>query len=236
MVRKEHESLILRRTRVICITDSLSLPPSLLSLTLSLSLSLLPPSLPPDNDYEIGEEPEHTWGWDRYKGKPQLKRSRGRGRGKTKRHNNLKLDGWLSKRKKINNLIDECETILSAASQSLAKKLESSSDEASCSPLTTANLSSLPGCGKFKDESTQDEDSDSDTVIYDYEEEEVGGVKGAGPSCGKTAAAVTSSMVECPLCGELFPHYAIEVHAGNCGEPQTAVSAYSKMTAPIVID
>ena len=141
----------------------------------------------------------------------------------------------MSKRKKINNLIDECETILSAASESLAKKLESSSDEASCSPLTTANLSSLPGCSKFKDESTQEEDSDSDdTIIYDYEEEEVGGVKGAGPSCGNP---VTSSMVECPLCGELFPHYAIEVHAGNCGEPQTAVSAYySKMSAPIIID
>lgn len=140
----------------------------------------------------------------------------------------------MSKRKKINNLIDECETILSAASESLAKKLESSSDEASCSPLTTANLSSLPGCSKFKDKSTQEEDSDSDdTIIYDYEEEEVGGVKGAWPSYGNT---VTSSMVECPLCGELFPHYAIEVHAGNCGEPQTGVSAYSKMTAPIIID
>ena len=203
-----------------------------ISLSLSLSLSLHSPFLPPpDNDYEIGEEPERTWGWDRYKGKPKLKRSRGQG--KTKRPN-LKLDGWLSKRKKINNLIDECETILSAASEHLAKKLESSSDEAplpSCSSLTAVNLSSLPGC---KEKNTEDEESDSDTVIYDYNEEEVGGDKGEEPGCNKMAAA--TSMVECPVCGEFFPRYAIELHAGGCGETQTAVSAYSSITMPIVID
>ena len=124
---------------------------------------------------------------------------------------------------------------MSAASEHLAKKLESSSNEAplpSCSSLTAANLSSLPGCSK--DERTQDEgsDSSSDTVIYDYEEE-VGGDKGEEPSCDKLAAV---SMVECPLCGELFPRYAIEVHAGSCGETQTAVSAYSNVTMPIIID
>ena len=94
--------------------------------------------------------------------------------------------------------------------------------------LTAADLSSLPGCSS-KDEKTQDEDSDCDTVIYDYEEE-AGGDKGEEPSC------VAVSMVECPLCGELFPRYAIEVHAGSCGETQTAVLAYSNVTMPIIID
>ena len=204
---------------------------SFLSLSLSLSLSLLLP-LSTDNDYEIGEEPEHTWGWDRYKGKPKLRRN---GRGKTRKHDNSKLDGWMSKRKKINNLIDECETILSAASEHLTKKLESSNEAPdSSSSLSAANLSSLPGCskdGKTKG-CMESEDSDCDTVIYDYKEE-VGGDKGEEPSCDK--AAVSTSIVECPLCGEFFPRYAIEVHAGNCGEPQIAASAYS-IAMPIIID
>ena len=204
------------------------------SLTLSLSLSLshsyfLPFSLHSDNDYEIGEEPEHTWGWSRYKGKPKL-----RGRGKTPKHHSTKLDGWLSKRKKINNLIDECDAILNSASDRLSKTKETLPKSPS---LTAVNLASLPG-NSLKDANTkrEEKDSDSETVIYDYEE---GRATNIGEESGcQGDGRVSPPMVECPLCGNFFPQYAIEVHAASCSENSlpTATSVNNVAIPVIMID
>ena len=197
----------------------------MLPLSLTLSLSSLSPSFPPlDNDYEIGEEPEHTWGWNRYKGKGKKS-----GRGKTPRHYATKLDGWMSKRKKIYNLIDECDAILTSASDRLDRLKSKESDANTVpSPLTAANLSSLPGSSKMDDKKTEG-DSDSDTVTYDYEGEE-----GRDGGKGRGDSNKASAMVECPLCGEMFPCYAIEVHAGSCGDNSSPVGL--SVYGPIVID
>ena len=64
-----------------------------------------------DNEYEIGQEPENTWGW-------------GRGQKKGRKRNSVShreragwkdLGGWLTKRKKINGMIDQCWAILDKA-------------------------------------------------------------------------------------------------------------------------
>ena len=165
-----------------------------------------------DNDYEIGEEPEHTWGWNRYKGKSKS------GRGKKKRQAST-LDGWLTKRKKINNLIDECDAILNSASDRLSK----STNEAPT--VTAVGVVTLPGSSPGGKKREQNEDSDSDTVSYD------GSDKEEEPSC-QPSMSKPASLVECPLCGHFFPHYAIEVHAGSCGESPYFPSA----PVPIVLD
>ena len=171
------------------------------------------PFLLTDNDYEIGEEPEHTWGWNRYKGKAKTGR---------KRHSK-KLDGWLSKRKKINTLIDECDAILTSASDRLSK----STNEGPSTAAGDTAAASLPGCSTGTEQKSEDSDN-----VYDYNEDGDGG--------GCQSGGKASSLVECPLCGCFFPHYAIEVHAGSCGEspylPTRAASVYGGAPGPIVID
>ena len=41
---------------------------------------------------------------------------------------------------------------------------------------------------------------------------------------------------ECPLCGDMFPDYAIELHASSCGENPTDSSNNSTQTTAIVLD
>ena len=119
---------------------------------------------------------------------------------------------------------------MTSASDRLSKSKDHSTNEAPS--LTAVNLSSLPGTTK-KD---GDEDSDSDTVDYDYEEKEGGG-GGERDGAGFQTGSKASTMVECPLCGQLFPHYAIEVHAGGCGENSSSVGAsVYGMAMPIIID
>ena len=60
-----------------------------------------------DNDYEIGEEPENTWGW----GKSRKQRPHGN-RGKRVSH---KETGWIRKRKKLDSMIEHCSDILKKA-------------------------------------------------------------------------------------------------------------------------
>lgn len=66
-----------------------------------------------DNDYEIGEEPEMEWGWDKFKGKPRLKGGR-KGRSSPSGQDST-LSCWISKRKKLDNMIDHCSDILERA-------------------------------------------------------------------------------------------------------------------------
>ena len=64
-----------------------------------------------DNEYEIGQEPENTWGWGRGQ-----KKGRKRNSGSHKQREGWKdLGGWLTKRKKINGMIDQCWAILDKA-------------------------------------------------------------------------------------------------------------------------
>ena len=58
----------------------------------------------PDNDYEIGEEPEITWGWNKFKGKPRRRNAP-----------SSKVSGWISKRKKLNGIIEQCSDIFKKA-------------------------------------------------------------------------------------------------------------------------
>ena len=70
---------------------------------------LIPPA---DNDYEIGEEPESTWGWNKFTGKPKRLKSSAGGRRKKGRNGDT---GWLSKRKKLSSMIEHCSDVLSKA-------------------------------------------------------------------------------------------------------------------------
>ena len=64
-----------------------------------------------DNEYEIGQEPENTWGWGRGQ-----KKGRKRNSGSHRERAGWKdLGGWLTKRKKINGMIDQCWAILDKA-------------------------------------------------------------------------------------------------------------------------
>lgn len=60
-----------------------------------------------DNDYEIGEEPEKTWGWNKFKGKPKKRGDRSRKR--------AEVSGWISKRKKLTGMIGQCSEIFKKA-------------------------------------------------------------------------------------------------------------------------
>ena len=112
-------------------------------------------------------------------------------------------------------MIDECDAILNSASDRLSK----STNEAPS--VTSVDIASLPGSSK---KTEQNEESDSDTVSYDGSDQE----EEASCQC----ITKPPSLVECPLCGNFFPHYAIEVHAGSCGESPYFPSA----PVPIVLD
>lgn len=79
-----------------------------------------------DNDYEIGEEPEMTWGWSKFKGKP--KRSRGSS-------NSGGVSGWISKRKKLNSMIELCSDVFKKAGHG-----EETTSETTAEPSEKARL------------------------------------------------------------------------------------------------
>lgn len=61
-----------------------------------------------------------------------------------------------------------------------------------------------------------DSDSDSDaTVIMDYTDNQP---PTTTTPVSKPSPVVTESSVDCPLCGQSFPTYAIELHAANCND------------------
>lgn len=70
-----------------------------------------------DNDYEIGEEPEMTWGWNKFKGKPK-RRSKG-----TPSNG---VSGWISKRKKLSGMIEQCSDLFKKAGHN--EKTETTSE------------------------------------------------------------------------------------------------------------
>ena len=126
-------------------------------------------------------------------------------------------------------MIDECDAILNSASNRLAKGKDGTNEASS---LTATNLASLPGSTKDSWKMKGEED-DCDTVIYDYDQESRD--EAEEPSCGASCPKA-SSLVECPLCGQFFPHYAIELHAGSCGEHPLPTAATYGIAMPIIID
>lgn len=61
-----------------------------------------------DNNYEIGEEPENTWGWGK------CKKSRPQGT-RGKRASRKETGGWISKKRKLDSMIEHCSDILKKA-------------------------------------------------------------------------------------------------------------------------
>ena len=70
------------------------------------------------------------------------------------------------------------------------------------------------------------DDSDT-TVICDYD-----GIDGA-TSGDDVRGREEPVFVECPLCTQLFPEYAIEVHASSCGDEPNSVPCSN---IPIIVD
>ena len=70
------------------------------------------------------------------------------------------------------------------------------------------------------------DDSDT-TVMCDYD-----GIDGA-TSGDDIRGREEPVFMECPLCEQLFPEYAIEVHASSCGDE---LSSVSRSNIPIILD
>lgn len=80
-----------------------------------------------DNDYEIGEEPEQTWGWSKSKC-----HGSGRGRRRVGKRTNESSGGilpWLSKRKKLDSMIECCSDILKRAGHGSSKSAENVAED-----------------------------------------------------------------------------------------------------------
>ena len=71
------------------------------------------------------------------------------------------------------------------------------------------------------------DDSDT-TVICDYD-----GIDGATSGDNVVRGREEPVFVECPLCTQLFPEYAIEVHASSCGDEPNSVPCSN---IPIIVD
>lgn len=152
-----------------------------------------------DNGCEIGQEPEHgSWG--------------GGNRGSRRRGRNRKVSGgedvWVTKRRrKLSGVIDECQRVLS----------EEGSAGDPISPATDT------GC-------VSDSDSDA-TIIMDSNEPTSPLPPPLPPHGGGSTAALpdvlapSKTSVQCPLCGQHFPTYAIELHAANCSDSGTATDS-----------
>ncbi len=75
-----------------------------------------------DNDYEIGEEPEKTWSWNKFKGKPKK-----RGERSSKK---VEVSGWINKRRKLTGMIGQCSEIFKKAGQEEAMQVVMEKEEA----------------------------------------------------------------------------------------------------------
>ncbi|CAI8023470.1 hypothetical protein GBAR_LOCUS13707 [Geodia barretti] len=161
-----------------------------------------------DNKCEIGQE-EDRWSWagSRKRGK----RRRGRGGEEEEKGE----DGWVSKRKKkLSGMIKECRRVLSQAgtaggTSGRPEDLSTANDETETSPLKSNQPQTK------EDPAAADSDSDA-TVIMDDPQPPVVSLPPLLPL--QLSPETPASAVPCPLCGQSFPSYAIELHAANCGD------------------
>ena len=184
------------------------------SLSLSLSHTHTHTHTHTDNDCEIGQEPEHgPWGV----------RGRGRRGRRKKVEERVTEDGWVSKRrKKLSGMISDCEKLLGGAGTAV----ETASDTVCAS------------------------DSDSDATVIMDDKEPLSPPPSPLPSSppppppppplllphdveSSTAVSETKTSVQCPLCGQHFPGYAIELHAATCSDTRTDIS---NSLLPVYID
>ena len=157
-----------------------------------------------DNEYEIGEEPERQWGALQKKkaasGEVGKKRERSRSGGCGK---------WLAKKRRLDDMIRDCSGILSRAEDDtpLTAPERQAREALMVLPLPFQGTTN-PSC-TFSD---SESDCDSDATVIE-------GVDGADEAAGGAGHAVGEpAFVECPLCSQLLPGYAIEVHASTCGD------------------
>ena len=90
------------------------------------------------------------------------------------------------------------------------------------------------------DKAESDSDSDA-TIICDYSDIDGDGGDVSivcshdridGASASSDSKGDEPVFVECPLCNQFFPEYAIEVHASTCGDADFHASS----RVPIVVD
>ena len=81
----------------------------------------------------------------------------------------------------------------------------------------------------YSDTDLCDCDDDSDTtIICDYD-----GIDGATSGDSIVRGRDEPVFVQCPLCEQLFPEYAVEVHASSCGDEPNRVPCSN---TPIIVD
>ena len=117
---------------------------------------------------------------------------------------------WLAKKSKLDDLIRECSGILSRADDDtpLTAPERETRETLMALPLPFQGNTN-PSCTCSDSESECDSDA---TVIEE-------GVVDAAETCADAQQAPNEpAFVQCPLCSQLLPDYAIEVHASTCGD------------------
>ena len=123
---------------------------------------------------------------------------------------------WLAKKSKLDAMVRECSGILSRAEDDTPLDApERETREALMALPLPFQGDTNPSCTCSDPES----ECDSDATIIE---------EGVGDGEANLASN-EPAFVQCPLCSQLLPDYAIEVHASTCGDDRGSL-------LPITID